>query len=104
VLERHGFLPHVSALVAGEDAAQKPDPAPLVRALAELGRSSAWMLGDNPVDVLAARRARAVPLAMAPGGPDAADRAEALRGHGPARLVDGLVGLRHLLEAVLPRG
>ncbi len=52
-----------------EDAPLKPDPAPRSRlALARLGVTRAWMIGDTPDDVRAARAAGVVPLGVvAPG-------------------------------------
>jgi phosphoglycolate phosphatase-like HAD superfamily hydrolase len=68
VLARHGFAPFVKALVTSEDGPGKPDPAPVTLALQRLGVSAAWMVGDNPGDIVAARGAGAVPLAIAPSG------------------------------------
>lgn len=96
VLQRHGFAPHVKALVTSEDGPGKPDPAPVRLALQRLGVRSAWMLGDNPSDLEAARGAGVVPLAIAPRGIGAESHAERLRACGAVRLVEGLVGLREL--------
>ncbi len=90
VLERHGYAPFVRVLVAAEDAPAKPDPAPVRLALQRLGVTAAWMLGDNPGDVVAARAAGVVPLAVAPLGIDADARATKLRDAGAARLVRGV--------------
>jgi phosphoglycolate phosphatase-like HAD superfamily hydrolase len=99
ILQRHGFLPHVRALVATEDGPGKPDPAPVGIALQRLGVRAAWMLGDNPADVFAARGAGVVPLAVATS-PDSSER---LRACGAARIVDGLPGLRELAARLPPR-
>lgn len=101
VLQRHGFAPHVKALVTDEDGPGKPDPAPVRLALQRLGVKSAWMLGDNPSDVEAARAAGVVPLAVAPQGVGAEAHAERLRAAGAARLVAGVAALRGHLAAVL---
>lgn len=98
VLERHGYLPHVRALVTSEDGPGKPDPAPVRVAMQRLSVRRAWMLGDNPSDVLAARAAGVVPLAVAPVGVGAEGHAERLRASGAARLVAGLPGLEALLR------
>jgi FMN phosphatase YigB (HAD superfamily) len=90
VLARHGYAPFVKVLVAAEDAPGKPDPAPVRLALQRLGVTAAWMLGDNPGDVVAARAAGVVPLAIAPRGERADQRAEALRAAGAARLLPSL--------------
>ncbi|HKI95691.1 MAG TPA: HAD family hydrolase [Gemmatimonadales bacterium] len=47
-----------SAVVTVDDApGKKPDPAPLRVALRHVGVRHAWMIGDAPADLLAARRA-----------------------------------------------
>jgi hypothetical protein len=102
VLERHGFAPFVRVLITDEDAPPKPDPAPVRLALQRLGVASAWMLGDNPGDVRAARGAGVVPLAMAPRGIGADAHAARLRAAGAARLVDGVAALL-ALPALAPR-
>jgi len=63
-LEAHGFAPHVRTVVCMEDAPLKPDPAPVRQALERLSVRHAWMLGDTPDDVRAARAAFVVPLGI----------------------------------------
>ena len=99
VLERHGFAPHVGVVVGSEDGPCKPDPAPVRLALARLGVERAWMLGDNPSDVRAARGAQVVPFAVRPRGHGADAHAERLRGAGVIQLVDGVAGLRRRRRA-----
>jgi phosphoglycolate phosphatase-like HAD superfamily hydrolase len=103
ILQRHGFAAHVTALVCAEDGPGKPDAAPVRLALQRLGVRAAWMLGDNPADVLAARGGGVVPLAVAPAGSGAEQHAERLRNCGAARLVDGLPGLLRILRGVRGR-
>lgn len=80
---RHLF----AAVVAREDAPLKPDPAPVLAALAAVGCDRAWMLGDSPDDVVAARRAGVVPIGVvAPGEPESESRAT-LRRAGAALVV-----------------
>ena len=57
VLARHRLV--FDAVLTREDVAPKPDPAMIVRALHELGAepSGATLVGDAPVDALAARAA-----------------------------------------------
>jgi len=98
VLERHGFSPYVSVVVGSEDGPCKPDPRPVRFALERLGRERAWMLGDNPSDVVAARGAQVVPFAVSPSGDGAAVHRERLLGAGALRFVDGVSGLRELLS------
>jgi len=94
VLQRHGFAAHVRAVVCAEDGPQKPDPFPLREALRRLGVERGWMLGDNDIDVRAARAAGVVPFAIDPrdGG-----RAAVLREVGAARLLDGVGAIAALL-------
>jgi len=99
VLQRHGFAPFVKALVTDEDGPGKPDPAPVRLALERLGATSAWMLGDNPSDVAAARAAGVIPLAVAPSGIGGEAHADRLRVAGAARLIGGIAALRGLLES-----
>jgi phosphoglycolate phosphatase-like HAD superfamily hydrolase len=103
VLERHGFLAHVRALVTSEDGPGKPDPAPVRIALQRLGAKRAWLLGDNPTDVEAARAAGVVPLAVIPHGVGAESHDQRLRAAGTARLVDGLTGVHELLVRIAGR-
>ncbi len=93
VLARHGFAPFIKVLVTSEDGPGKPDPAPVRLALQRLQVTAAWMVGDNPGDVTAARGAGVVPLAIAPRGIGAESHAERLRAAGAARLVTGLSDL-----------
>lgn len=97
VLARHGFAPFVRTVVCSEDGPGKPDPAPVRLALQRLGVTSAWMLGDNPSDVQAARGAGVVPLAILPHGIGAESHAERLRAAGAARLVAGPADVMALL-------
>lgn len=97
VLARHGFAPFVRALVAGEDAPGKPDAAGVREALRRVGASAAWLLGDNTGDVLAARAAGVVPIALEPQGDSPEERAARLREAGAARLVRDLPALLALL-------
>ncbi len=55
-----------SSVVCMEDAPLKPDPAPVQRALASSACGRAWMVGDTPDDVIAARRAGVVPIGFIP--------------------------------------
>ena len=62
-------------------------------------RERAWMLGDNPSDVTAARGAQAVPFAVTPRGIGAESHLARLRGAGAVRFVEGVAELRALREA-----
>ncbi|MCA9542830.1 MAG: aminotransferase class I/II-fold pyridoxal phosphate-dependent enzyme [Myxococcales bacterium] len=97
-LQQHDLTDLFSAAVCMEDAARKPDPAPVRLALARLGLTRAWMLGDTPDDVRAARAAGVIALGVvAPG--EAADAViPSLIGAGAARVLAALTDL----EALLP--
>jgi len=86
-LEDHGLTRFFSAVVCREDAPLKPNPAPVLLALRQLGAGSAWMFGDTPDDIVAARGAGAAPVGVLP--PGAGPKTEAaLRDAGAARIVD----------------
>ncbi|MEM9063978.1 MAG: TIGR01548 family HAD-type hydrolase [Planctomycetota bacterium] len=74
-LEQHEIAGLFEVTVCMEDAALKPDPAPVRLALARLGITSAWMIGDTPDDIRAARGAGVVPV----GVPAPGERAESVR-------------------------
>lgn len=97
VLEQHGFLEFVGVVVGSEDGPCKPDPFPVRYALQQLGKQSAWMLGDNPSDVTAARGAGVVPFGILPRGIGAESHMDRLRAAGAVRLVEGVGSLLTLL-------
>ncbi len=71
-LRQFDLLDVFDAVVCREDAALKPDPAPVRLALERLGVRTAWMLGDTPDDHDAARGAGVLPIAVGPDDPRAA--------------------------------
>jgi histidinol-phosphate aminotransferase len=94
-LGRSGLIEGISALVTREDGPLKPDPAPVRRALETLGVGRAWMLGDTPDDLAAARAAGAIPIGViAPGDDPARARARLWRA---ARILDKTTDLEGLL-------
>lgn len=94
LLSQAGWAERFDAVVCMEDGPAKPDPAPVARALARLGVQRAWMVGDTPDDLCAARAAGVVPLGiLAPG--DAAP--EPLFRAGAARVLPSLSSLLELL-------
>ena len=70
----------------------------LDRLATEVLAFNAWMLGDNPSDVQAARSAGVVALAVRPLGIGAAGHTSRLIEAGADRLLDGIGELRRLLE------
>jgi len=70
-LDRFELRGLFAAQVCMEDAPLKPDPAPVRLALARLGVTRAWFVGDTPDDIRAARAAGVLPIGvLAPGEQD----------------------------------
>lgn len=62
-------------VVCLEDANQKPSPQPLTLAMKNVGAKRAWMIGDTPDDIRAARAAAVLPLGIvAPGDDESSGR------------------------------
>jgi histidinol-phosphate aminotransferase len=68
VLERFGLLAKTSVLVAREDAPFKPDPAPVRLAMSRLAVDHAWLVGDTPDDIAAAKSAGVLPIGIGVSG------------------------------------
>jgi phosphoglycolate phosphatase-like HAD superfamily hydrolase len=81
-----------------EDAPIKPDPAPVRLALERLRVATAWMVGDTPDDLRAARGAGVLPVGVVAPGDDPAGTTTSLRSAGAAAV---LTATREILE-VLP--
>ncbi|MEQ8770029.1 MAG: aminotransferase class I/II-fold pyridoxal phosphate-dependent enzyme [Phycisphaerales bacterium] len=96
-LDRAGLRGLVASLVAMEDAPAKPSPEPVSRALRELGVARAWMVGDTPDDVVAARGAGVVPVGVMAPGEDTEPGIETLERAGAARVIRDLEELEGLL-------
>jgi HAD superfamily hydrolase (TIGR01548 family) len=93
-LRENGVADRLSSLVCLEDAPQKPDPRPVLLALKRMGIERAWMVGDTPDDLTAARRAGVLPLGvLAPGCGDPG----ALAAAGAARVLCKLDELQELM-------
>lgn len=96
-LAEQGIRDLFTVLVTLEDAASKPDPAPVRLALERLGAAAAWMLGDTPDDLAAARGAGVVPIGVVAPGDDSGRARTMLRGAGAARVLDRLEQLVEVL-------
>jgi histidinol-phosphate aminotransferase len=93
-LKENGVADRLSSLVCLEDAPLKPDPRPVRLALEKLGIERAWMVGDTPDDLTAARRAGVLPLGVvAPGGGDQSVLTDA----GAAKVLSKLDELQELM-------
>jgi phosphoglycolate phosphatase-like HAD superfamily hydrolase len=84
--------------VCMEDAPPKPDPSPVVCALERMGVTDAWMVGDTPDDIVAARGARVVPIGIAAPGIDVGPQRLALERVGAARVLDRLSDVERILS------
>ena len=69
-LRKWGIAPR--ALVCMEDAPAKPDPRPVRLALERLGVERAWLVGDTPDDMRAARACGVVPIGFGAELPESA--------------------------------
>ena len=87
-LDDHGLSDLFSAVVSMEDAPSKPDPAPVRLAMEQLGVRRAWMVGDTPDDLRAARAAGALPVGVPAPGDDAGTARAVLLGAGAAFVLD----------------
>ena len=87
-----------TALVCMEDAALKPDPAPVRLAQQLLGVQAAWMIGDTPDDMRAARGALVVPVGFVAPGDDPTQSTQALMHAGAACVVRQLETLEEMLS------
>jgi len=96
-LQDQGIDDCFRTLVCLEDAPGKPDPAPVRLAMERLAVQRAWMLGDSPDDIRAAREAAVVPLGIG------TDRDPDLRAVGAARVLASVAAIGDLLDR-LPRG
>ena len=96
-LERFGIADLFEAVVAMEDGPPKPDPGPVRMALARLGVSRAWMLGDTPDDIASARGAGVVPLGIVAPGEDETVAAAVLERAGAAEVVPSIEALEGMM-------
>ena len=97
-LTDHGISDCFQTVVTMEEVPGKPDPAPVRLALERLGLGHAWMVGDTPDDIRAARAAAVLPLGIVAPGDDPDLARSALAEAGAARI---LTTIDELLE-ILP--
>ena len=96
-LAQAGIADLFSAVVTRDDGPIKPDPFPVCEALRRLGRTRAWMIGDTPDDIRAARSAGVVPLGIVAPGDDPAATGAALLASGAGRVLSSLDQLLEFL-------
>ncbi len=75
-----------TAVIVQEDGPLKPNPFPVRAAMTALGISRAWMIGDTPDDIRAARSAGALPLGIFAPEDSATIMESALFAAGAARI------------------
>jgi len=86
-LKEQGIADLFSTVVCMEDAPSKPDPAPVRLALQRLGAKTAWMVGDTPDDLRAARSASVLPIALLGVGDDPLSMQTAFENAGAAKVI-----------------
>ena len=96
-LERTGISDLFGTVVCMEDGPLKPDPAPIRCALSRLDVRRAWMVGDTPDDLRAAKAAGVLALGIVAPGDDPTATGPALRTAGAAVVLDELKTLEELL-------
>ncbi len=84
----HGISEYFQTVICMEDAPSKPDPAPVRLALERLGVETAWMVGDTPDDLQAARAAGVLPVGITAPGEDPLAAAQILAAAGAACVLD----------------
>ena len=73
LLEHMGLMPYFDVLIGREDVEHpKPHPEPIIKALSKLQRDTTkyWMVGDTPMDLLAAKGANINSVAVTCGYAD----------------------------------
>ncbi len=97
-VSRHRLDGMFSAMVCMEDTIRlKPDPAPVRLAMERMGAGSAWMVGDTPDDVQAARSAGVLPLVVAAPGEDPMVARAVFESVGAAMVLGGLDEIEEML-------
>lgn len=88
----------ISTTICMEDAPAKPDPAGVLLALGKLGVDRAWMIGDTPDDIRAARSAGVIPIGVVAPGDPASSITDSLFGAGAARVLENTSQIEGLLR------
>lgn len=96
-LEEKSIAEFFQTTVAMEDGPLKPDPAPIRSAMATLGVTHAWMIGDTVDDARSARSAGALPLGVIPPTENLDTTGPNLIAAGCARVLGSLDDLEGLL-------
>ena len=97
-LEEQDIANLISTTVCMEDGPSKPDPAPVRLALEQLGAKTAWMVGDTPDDMRAARGASVLPIGLVAVGDEQLLMQSVLEAAGAARVIEEPNDLERLLS------
>ena len=97
-LEEQDIADLILTTVCMEDGPSKPDPAPVRLALEQLGAKTAWMVGDTPDDMRAARGASVLPIGLVAVGDDQLLMQSVLEAAGAARVIEEPNDLERLLS------
>jgi histidinol-phosphate aminotransferase len=97
-LEEQDIANLISTTVCMEDGPSKPDPAPVRLALEQLGAKTAWMVGDTPDDMRAARGASVLPIGLVAVGDDQLLMQSVLEAAGAAKVIEEPNDLERLLS------
>lgn len=90
LFEHTGIGEVLEAVVVMEDAPQKPEPDPVELLARRMEVEHAWMIGDTPDDVVAAREAGVLPFGVVAPDEEEDVMRRALRRAGAVRVVEGI--------------
>ncbi len=97
-LEEQGIAHLFHTVVTMDDAPLKPDPAPVKLALERLKVRRAWMIGDTPDDMRAARGAGVLPLGVVAPADNPTIAARALIEAGAARALPHITTMMEVVS------
>jgi len=104
LLDRYDLRGLFPVVVTMDDGPLKPDPAPIRLALDRLGTRRAWMVGDTPDDVRAARAAGIPAIGVVAKADEPRRARAALIGAGAGHVLDDLTELDALLADAARHG
>lgn len=91
LLNLHGLSDLFDSVVCMEDAALKPSPEPVLLACSQLGTKRAWMFGDTPDDIRAARAAGVLPIGVVAPGEDPVRATTILESVGASKVIGSII-------------
>ncbi|MBS0195601.1 MAG: TIGR01548 family HAD-type hydrolase [Planctomycetes bacterium] len=96
-LRERGIADLFDCVVCMEDSVPKPSPRPVQIALERLGVREAWLVGDTPDDIVAARAAGVTPIGCVAPGDDLGGASELLLRTGAGRVIERVEQLTEIL-------